>query len=46
MEGLEKDGYETWCVGGVAFFDKRSDLGKVFPSYFRRVIGIRLLGVQ
>lgn len=36
MEGLERDGYDTWCVGGVAFFDKRSDLGKVFPGYFRK----------
>lgn len=36
MEGLEKDGYDTWCVGGVAFFDKRSDLGKVFPGYFKK----------
>ncbi len=36
MEGLEKDGYDTWCVGGVSFFDKRSDLGKVFPGYFRK----------
>lgn len=35
MEGLEKAGYDTWCVGGVAFFDKRSDLGRVFPGYFR-----------
>lgn len=36
MEGLSKDGYDTWCVGGVAFFDKRSDMGKVFPGYFQR----------
>ena len=36
MEGLEKDGYDTWCVGGVSFFDKCSDLGKVFPSYFQK----------
>ena len=36
MEGLSQDGYETWCVGGVAFFDKRSDLGKVFPGYFQK----------
>lgn len=36
MEGLEQDGYDTWCVGGVAFFDKRSDLGKVFPGYFQK----------
>lgn len=36
MEGLAKDGYDTWCVGGVAFFDKRSDLGRVFPGYFQK----------
>ena len=32
----EKDNYETWCVGGVAFFDKRSDMGKVFPGFFQK----------
>lgn len=36
MEGLQKDGYETWCVGGVSFFDKRSDMGRVFPGYFEK----------
>lgn len=36
MEGLEQEGYETWCVGGVSFFDKRSDLGKVFPGFFQK----------
>ncbi len=36
MEGLARDGYDTWCVGGVAFFDKRSDIGKVFPGYFHK----------
>ncbi len=36
MEGLQKEGYDTWCVGGVAFFDKRSDLGRVFPGYFKK----------
>ena len=36
MEGLEKEGYDTWCVGGVSFFDGRSDLGKVFPGYFKK----------
>lgn len=36
MEGLRKAGYETWCVGGVAFFDKRTDLGRVFPGYFEK----------
>lgn len=36
MEGLYREGYDTWCVGGVAFFDKRSDVGKVFPGYFQK----------
>lgn len=36
MEGLAKDGYDTWCVGGVSFFDSRSDIGKVFPGYFQK----------
>lgn len=36
MEGLARDGYETWCVGGVSFFDKRSEIGKVFPGYFQK----------
>lgn len=34
IEGLSKVGYDTYCIGGVAFFDKRSDIGKVFPSFF------------
>ncbi len=36
MDGLAQEGYDTWCVGGVAFFDKRSDMGKVFPGYFQK----------
>lgn len=36
VEGLASVGYDTWCVGGVAFFDKRSDMGKVFPGYFQK----------
>lgn len=36
VQGLHKDGYDTWCVGGVAFFDKRSDIGNVFPSFFEK----------
>ena len=36
VEGLHGDGYDTWCVGGVAFFDKRSAMGKVFPSFFEK----------
>lgn len=38
MEGLEKEGYETWCVGGVSFFDKRTDLGKVFPGFSKELL--------
>lgn len=36
MEGLSKVGYETMCIGGVAFFDKRSAIGSVFPSMFQK----------
>lgn len=35
IEGLEKAGYDTYCIGGVSFFDKRTDIGKVMPSYFK-----------
>lgn len=34
--GLRQDGYDTWCVGGVTFFDKRSDIGQVFPAMFEK----------
>lgn len=34
VEALAEEGYETCCIGGVSFFDKRSGLGKIFPSYF------------
>jgi len=36
VQGLNQDGYDTWCVGGVAFFDKRSAIGSVFPSFFEK----------
>ena len=35
IEGLGRAGYDTYCIGGVSFFDKRTDIGKVMPSYFR-----------
>lgn len=35
VEGLEREGYDTYCIGGLSFFDKRTDIGKVMPSYFR-----------
>lgn len=36
VEGLHRQGYETICIGGVAFFNKRSDIGKVFPGMFNK----------
>lgn len=36
IQGLEKVGYETICIGGVGFFNKRTDIGKVFPSMFKQ----------
>ena len=36
VEGLASVGYATICIGGVAFFDKRSDIGRVFPSMFQQ----------
>lgn len=35
IKGLENEGYDTYCIGGVSFFDKRTDIGKVLPSYFK-----------
>lgn len=35
VEGLAKEGYDTYCVGGLSFFDKRTDIGKVMPAYFK-----------
>ena len=42
VQSLAQVGYETICIGGVNFFSKRNDIGRVFPGYFRRVIGCRL----
>lgn len=36
VEGLYKVGYETICIGGVNFFNKRTDIGRVFPSMFNK----------
>lgn len=35
IEALTDCGYETYCIGGVGFFDKRTALGSVFPGYFK-----------
>lgn len=36
VQGLEKVGYETICIGGVGFFNKQSALAKVMPGYFKQ----------
>lgn len=36
VEELAQAGYETICIGGVSFFDKRTKLGRVLPGFFRR----------
>ncbi|MCX4326939.1 MAG: STM4012 family radical SAM protein [Lachnospiraceae bacterium] len=35
IEELADIGYETYCIGGLSFFDKRTALGKVLPSVFQ-----------
>lgn len=35
VQELADIGYETYCIGGVSFFDKRTSLGSVMPSYFK-----------
>lgn len=34
VQALAQDGYTTICIGGVSFFDKRTALGRVLPSFF------------
>lgn len=34
VEGLEKEGYHTLCIGGVGFFNKQNKLGCVLPDLF------------
>ncbi len=36
VQSLANKGYETICIGGVNFFSKRNELGRVFPSYFTK----------
>ena len=35
IKGFENEGYDTYCIGGVSFFDKRTDIGRVMPGYFK-----------
>lgn len=34
VSGLRRRGYHSVCVGGVGYFNQRTQLGSVFPSYF------------
>lgn len=34
VRGLASQGYHTICIGGVGFFNRQSELGKVLPSMF------------
>jgi len=34
VHGLAGRGYHTVCIGGVGFFNKRNELGKVLPGLF------------
>jgi hypothetical protein len=36
VAGLQRRGYQTVCIGGVAFFNPRTPLGAIFPGYFER----------
>lgn len=36
VQSLARAGYETICIGGVNFFSKRNDIGRVFPGYFNK----------
>ncbi len=34
IQGLEKAGYHTICIGGVGFFNRQNKLGRVLPDLF------------
>jgi hypothetical protein len=34
--GLQAQGYQTICIGGVGFFNPATPLGQVFPGYFEQ----------
>lgn len=51
VQSLANKGYETICIGGVNFFSKRNELGRVFPGYFTKsywlpILAVRLLTVR
>lgn len=46
MEGLEAAGYETWCVGGVAFLTNAQIWAGYFRDISRKATGIHLSAVR
>ena len=44
VEALADVGYETICIGGVNFFAKRNEMGRVFPGYFKKSYWKALFG--
>lgn len=45
VTGLFQKGYHTICIGGVGFFNKQTDLGKVLPNLFAESYWTEQLGV-
>jgi len=45
VHGLAARGYHTLCIGGVGFFNKQNDLGRVLPSLFAESHWSPALGV-
>ncbi len=45
IAGLRREGYRTFCVGGVGFFNGRNPLGRVLPGYFEESIWLPSMGV-
>jgi len=34
IRGLERAGYQTICLGGVGFFNKRTEINRILPGFF------------
>jgi len=35
VSGLQQEGYQTICIGGVGFFSKQTPISSVFPNLFK-----------
>ena len=44
VQSLANKGYETICIGGVNFFSKRNEQGRVFPGYFTKSYWLPIFG--